>query len=500
MVNFKTVTAAVVFFSLFNKVVLAETIPSSSKADEPGYSKLIEPDKLKEDVDFLFKTIEEVHPNMYAYTSKEEFDPLCEKLYESIDHPMNSLEFYKLAAPVVAALKSGHTSLQPHNLQEFLRYYKGGGHVFPLELRWDGPTAIVSKNYSSSSLPLNGQIMTINGRSALEMFANFSRLFAAEYIHPYPGKYKNNPHLLRFLLFLEYGRSESWDLKIRSNDGKVNNYTIESVAATEIIGQEAKDNDLASKFSYHHFPDHNAVLLEIKSFGGWGGDLREFEKILRENFQEIRKQKVANLIIDIRNNEGGDDRLVHRLMEYLTGKPYRLYEKSEIKISAQSRASIEQIRRQVPDKFANKKEGDIVTLEMLLRTLPANPIRFTGRVFVLIGSRTWSASTVFASAVKYFHVGTLVGEETPDPPTLYGSCIMLKMPNSQLQFTVASKLLVCAGGKPDGRGVLPDYEVKQKPEDTAKDVDTVLQFTLDLIKKSTSKMPATQEKDNPIKN
>jgi len=31
-------------------------------------------------------------------------------------------------------------------------------------------------------------------------------------------------------------------------------------------------------------------------------------------------------------------------------------------------------------------------------------------------------------------------------------------------------------------GIIPDYEVKQKPEDTAKGVDTVLQFTLNLIK------------------
>lgn len=482
--NTAKIMILIAFCGALHLSVFAET-RTNGEPNKPAYPKPISPDELKQDLDFLLKTIEEVHPNMYAYTGKEEFDPLREKLYESIDHPMNRLEFYKLAAPVVAALKNGHTMLQPPYLQEFLGYYKGGGHVFPLEIRWDGPTAIVSKNYSRNSLPLNGQILTINGRSAREMFADFSRLFAAECRHPYPGKYRNDPILLRFLLFLEYGRSESWDLRIRSEDGKVKNYTIQSVAATKIIAQEAKNKDLASKFSYHHFPNHNAVLLEIKSFGGLAQrDVfqRAFQRFLNDNFRKIGQQKVGNLIIDIRNNEGGADNFVHLLMEYLTSKPYQLYEKTEIKISAQSRASIEHIRRQVPDKFANKEEGDIVTLELSLRTPPANPIRFTGRVFVLIGSRTWSASTVFASAAKYFHVGTLVGEETPDTPTLYGSSIMLKMPNSQLQYAVASKLLVCAGGKPDGRGVLPDYEVEQKAEDAAKGVDTALQFTLNLMK------------------
>ena len=47
---------------------------------------------------------------------------------------------------------------------------------------------------------------------------------------------------------------------------------------------------------------------------------------------------------------------------------------------------------------------------------------------------------------------------------------------------VPGRSFVFAGGKDDGRGVLPDYEVKQKPEDTAKGADTVLQFTLNLVK------------------
>lgn len=458
------------------------------KPSLPDYAKTIPPGELKEDLDFLFKTIEEVHPNMYAYTSKEEFDPLREQLYKSINRPMNCLGFYKLTTPVVAGLKNSHTGVYPPYLDEFKSYYKGGGLVFPVEIGWEGPIAVICKDYSLNSLPLNSQLLMINGRSAQEMLANFAELFAAECRYPYRLKYTNNPNLLRFLLFLEYGEVESWDLKIKLNDGKVNSYTINSITATEITGQEEKHNDFGSKFSYHRFPDYNAVLLKIKSFGGklkqFDVFRHDFRRFLNDSFQKIRQQNISNLIIDVRENEGGTEPPVHMLMEYLTSEPYRLYEKAEIKISTQSRAIIEPIRRQVPDKFANKKEGDIVTLELLFRTPPANPFRFTGRVFVLTGSRTWSASTVFASAMKCFNVGTLVGEETPDPPTLYGSSVFSELPNSGLQFAVASKFLVAACGKPDGRGVIPDYEVKQKPEDTAKGVDTVLQFTLNLIKNS----------------
>ena len=466
----------------------AEPQKPTQQANQPDYAKLIPPEKLKEDLDFLFKTIEEVHPNIYAYTNKEDFAKNRNELYNQIDEPISGLEFYKLTAPIVASLKNSHTGVYPPYLDKFKSYYKGGGLVFPVEIGWEGPIAVICKDYSPNSLPLDSQLLMINGRFAQEMLANFAELFAAECRYPYRLKYTNNPNVLRFLLFLEYGEVESWDLKIRLNDGKVNSYTINSITATEITGQEEKHNEFGSKFSYHRFPDYNAVLLKVKSFGG---DLKQFDvfrhdfrRFLKDSFQKIRQQNISNLIIDVRSNEGGSEPPVDMLMEYLTSEPYRLYEKAEIKISAQSSEQIRHLRQKMPDKFEGKKQGDIVAIELSLRKPPANLLRFSGTIFVLTGTRTWSASTVFASAIKCFNVGILVGEETPDPPTLYGSSIFSELPNSGLQFAVASKLLVAACGKPDGRGVIPDYEVKQKPEDTAKGVDTVLQFTLDLIKES----------------
>ena len=61
------------------------------------------------------------------------------------------------------------------------------------------------------------------------------------------------------------------------------------------------------------------------------------------------------------------------------------------------------------------------------------------------------------------------------------------LPNTELSFSVAAKRFVDAGGKEDGRGIIPDYEVKQKPEDTAKSIDTALEFTLNLIKTGEAK-------------
>ena len=93
-----TLLSIAVFSILFAKISFANSHQLPTEPNKPAYAKTIPPDKLKKDLDFLFKTIEEVHPNMYAYTPKEEFIPLRDELYHQIKRPMTRLEFYKITA------------------------------------------------------------------------------------------------------------------------------------------------------------------------------------------------------------------------------------------------------------------------------------------------------------------------------------------------------------------------------------------------------------------
>ena len=58
------------------------------------------------------------------------------------------------------------------------------------------------------------------------------------------------------------------------------------------------------------------------------------------------------------------------------------------------------------------------------------------------------------------------------------------MPCSELNFGVSHKYFLRAGGFDDGRGVIPDYNIQQTSDDIAKGVDTVLEFTKELIRKN----------------
>jgi hypothetical protein len=458
----------------------AESQAPNQESNQPAYLKPITPDKLKEDLDFLFKTIEEVHPNMHAYTSKEEFETLRDELYKSINRPTSAYEFYKLAAPVVASLKNFHILLLPF-FEEYKQYAKNGGKVFPLELAWDETKVLLFKNYSSVYLPAGGTVLSINGSPARGLIANFSRLVAAENKNANPW-FIENPVFLRSLLRHEFGQVKSWNLKIKTESGTTQDYSVPSLSLNEF---KSASSAATAAWKRHCWvrPEYHAAI--IKFYKWW--EPEELKAFFDSAFSDIHSKKIRNLIIDIRENTGGRDDCFGPLIEHLTAEPYRLYDKVCIKISDQAQERIKHLRANLPDKFENKRNGDIVTIELPFRKPAYNPNRFDGRVFLLIGRRSFSASTVFSAIMKGYKIATLIGEETGDPTTLYADSIMFILPNSQVEAGVASKLLICACGKPDGRGVLPDYEVKQKPEDTARRVDTVLEFTLNLIKNGEAK-------------
>jgi len=426
-----------------------DNVAKSAEAKLPGCEKSIKANRLKEDLDFLFKTIEEVHPSMYAYTSKEEFEP--------------------------------HTIILPPP-NEFKDYVNAGGKVFPLSLGLEGLNIVLAENHIQLGVPIGGTVLTINQEPAFEVLKGLARGFATEGMET-----KNTcnilrairPKVLRFLMWFEYGPLESWEIRTRTNDGKVSNHTIESLAIPKIEG------DWLSVFkrenSYHYIPEYGAALLEINSFSS---DIQEFKKFLAESFEKIAVQNVPNLIIDVRKNAGGSSSFGDVLLDYLTNQPFRQYERGVQKISKQACGEdLEKIRASFSDKSINF--GSMVTGEAPFQEPSNNPLRFEGRVYVLISQVTYSAAMDFTSAIKCFNVATLVGQETCDTPVSYGAILPFNLPNSNLFLLVPTKYFVGACGKPDGHGVIPDYEVKQKPEDTAKGVDTVLQFTLDLIKKST---------------
>ena len=425
---------------------------SNEKSDQPAYLKLVPPGKLKEDLDFLFKTIEQVHPNMYAYTSKVEFEPLRDKLYNQITRPMTRLNFLKLIAPTIALLKSGHTIVflpLPPAPSELTDFIQNGGKMFPLSIDWYEGKVILSENYTSEKLPLGGTILQVNGEEISKVIKRLERYYSAEGKDTCPAALEKDK-VIRFLFWLEYGPVETLNLRITAIDGTINDYVVEMMTFDEI---KAKEDPNKGKNSYRYLPEYDTFFLKLDDWSDWGR-IKEFTEFCDEVFNEIQKKEASYLIIDLSNNPGGDLFNTEVFTTYLIKNP---------NLSFQGAVSF---KRLAPFYREN------------------NPLRFKGSAYLLMDEISMSASTTFAGIIKKHRSATIIGQEPIEPLTTYGGTTNFELPNTGLLLSVPQDKFVVPGSKNDGRGVIPDYEVKQTPEDTAKGVDTVLQFTLNLIKSS----------------
>ncbi len=480
MKNIPKIAILALVFYIYITNAFAELQTPNQEPNKSAYLKPISPDELKEDLDFLFKTIEEVHSNMYAYVNRDSYAALKQEFNKVISLPLSRKEFYFELAPIISGLKHGHTYIRPF-VQELIQFAKNGGRIFPLVLSRKNQQYILLENHSNRTLPLGGNVLSINGKKITTLYERYSRLFPAE------NKASNytmvqRPEIFGWLLWLEYGNTELWTVEIEDCGGVTKEYVVNSVAITDFLKSPQISTDAKPQNFVDYQDELNAARMVIGSFS----DSEQFHRCLATTFKTINEKQITNLIIDIRDNPGGSDRAAVALLRYIAPQPFRLFKKAKLKISPLTEKRLSEIRQAVPEKFNNASIGSIVEIDLPFRDPHRNSKRFHGKVFVLIGPNSFSASTIFAGAIQHFHIGTLIGEETGDPPTLYADSMEFTLPNSKLQFTVATKQMISPYSANE-HFVSPDHKVLRKSQDIQNGVDTVLQFTLNLIKNSEAK-------------
>ncbi len=75
------------------------------------YNKTISVQALKEDVRILRKNLEDVHPGLYAYHTKEAFDDAFNALDMELNQPLTALGFYRKLLPILPMIANNHTKI-----------------------------------------------------------------------------------------------------------------------------------------------------------------------------------------------------------------------------------------------------------------------------------------------------------------------------------------------------------------------------------------------------
>jgi hypothetical protein len=447
---------------------------------------------MKEDLDFIFKKYGEVHPEFYKEVTKEEVDKRLQALKAQIDKPLNRIDFMNLFAPVLLhVVKDGHNYVNGPD-QEFDMYIKNGGLLFPVPIIMRDNKIFC--NSEKSQIPYNSEILTINGASSRAIIpkvlagynpesedfaqATYSQWFSSSYWYSY-GNYQS--------YVVEFKPTESATPK---------NIILKGALPGEI--DSLRKADKQDNYSYYEIPEVKTAVIQFNLCE----NLDNFRPFCDRVFKELREKGTENLVIDIRNNPGGTTRLGEVLYEYITEKPISQFEKIETKITKEKKRDFIQSNKLYKKWFkwynylyypiyvrTNRERKEILTAKngtMVIKDFKqevpkANKLLFKGKVYLLTGRKTYSAAAIFAATFKYYKLGTVVGEETGEPTTFTANTVDIALPNTKLVCTVSCAKFYLIGTKDDGRGVIPDIEIKSSNNAARNDV--VLDYVKSFIKK-----------------
>jgi len=428
----------------------------------------ISPENLRNDVDFLIRKYEKIHPNLYAYKNKESFNLKIVTLKDEITDSLTSLDFWMRLAPIINELKDGHTSVSPNykDVGLYLKKFNSSKYRYlPFSVFIVDSVIYLREIYgeNSTSIKAGAIIKTINSHSSSEIIKKLV-------------DYKSGERLAYRLYYAQ--RTFLWDFTLFYPSEKYKVEYIENgiLKTANLIGITEDETNLYSSKVFSELPDYIFKLID-KNIGyleyNECRDYEKFKALLDSSFTVIRQKGIKNLIIDIRKNGGGNSDLNELLLSYLYNKPFNSYNSINVKVT-------DDIRK-LNDFYKQFPNDTTISLDTYKRNTPINSLLFDGKIYLLTSTFTFSSGADCAMLFKDYNIGIIVGQETGGLPSGYGDSFSFKLPNSGLNASVSYKYFIRPSSENDGKGVLPDVPFKYSINDLLKGNDLEMDYVIKQI-------------------
>jgi len=451
--------------------------------DTESLTEEISTEAFKSDLKYLITTLEEVHPDLYASISQGIIEQHRKRIEQSLTDSLTRIEFFKLISPLVARFEDGHTGVSIPS-KEFIAFRDSGGVAFPFTVYYEADAGLMVQVSYTDNISSGDRILEINGTQADSLLSVFSSLMSGK-----RKAFRDNRAARNFRLLLWLHKIDApYTIRFEKNNPKeIQTILVEGHTRNEIIRLDSlRGNSPTEREPYvYKRLDDNIAYIDFRSMN----DRERFAAFLENTFEDISENPPGGLIVDLRNNGGGDSRLGNQLLEYITDEPYVMSSAKAWKMSKKYknhlRKNLSPVIRWItyppaiwivkifrPEaKTLTAKNGEIVTFESGPVRPGEKPLRYEGKVCFLIGRQTFSSAMMLANAVEDNDIAMLIGEETGGIPNHFGEIYSFLLPNSKLTAYVSSaKYIRASGDAQNMNGVLPDMEIS----DSAAYTDTVL--------------------------
>jgi hypothetical protein len=461
----------------------------------------------------LYSDMQALHPNVYEYISKEEYD----KVYNELIHKLDTAEYYdpdKLYSAFqefVALCKDGHSWVGVWRKNKPNKEKKDADtapvqkastvDVFPFIFNIVKEKMYINANcVEENAIPVKSEIVSIGDMSVKEWLQKKRSIMSKER-NEYKDAYISRVLSYKILNsdscrygYIPYGVQDTLYKTLHSM--KINPY---------------EDVECWNNFyNYRCFYDEGIQLafrvvdsgrIGIISMGHFD-PVKKMLPFINQALDSLKFYGAENLIIDLRESPGGHAESGFALIDRITNKPYRIEAEEHVFIKHAMLTSSNEHMRKI---WRSKARGDYVKKRDVKPLMKAGrdtviihrypeitpkdyKNKFTGRIWVLTSSFTFSAAAGFAAIVQDCKLGIVVGEETGGVPNTYGNPMNYTLTGvldeKLIKFYYFAPYIKCI--RPSGddsmklRGVIPDIEIE--PNIILRE-DIQLQTLIEIIRK-----------------
>jgi hypothetical protein len=408
-------------------------------------------DQLKADLQFLNIKLDSIHPNLYHYTSKDKFNAFVDSLDRTIIQPMTEQEFLGLITLLNEKICDGHTMLLPS--EQAMGYNSKQGRFLPFSVVYiKGRLYITENNSTDNSIQPGAIITSINGKEASAIVAQLlKRQIRDGHNKTYPLWILNH----YFVAYYSYafGQPATFSVELTGSDGKLFHKQVAALARDSIrlIRQQKRAVQAGETrgIILEENPATKTAVLTIKSFDV---DLlqsmykQSFQPVIDSVFRQLKSHGIRHLLLDLRDNQGGDFEPGRHLLSYLITTP--------------------------TSYLLGGKEAKL---------LQPQRNHFSGSLFVLINGGSFSNSGIVSACLEHRKQTTFIGEESGGNKFLiFGEATDVVLPHTKIQAYISTASFRINQQSGD-HGIVPKHVVQPSINDLLSGSDPAKALALKLM-------------------
>jgi len=442
--------------------------------------------QLQHDFQQMYRGLQEASFDLYAFTPKAELNRLYVEALASFDRPLTLLQAKTRFERFAATVRMGDTRVDSP-VPEWTKFLQAGGRSFPLGVRIISGRVYVTQNLSGvEAIGPGDELLSLNGEPMSRLITRIARQVSAE--TDYMAQSLIEQDFSRYL-WLERGAVEEFVLGVRHSAGHTDQVRVPARTETERQRQRARvppvldlespprtSRMLAGGVAYlRPGPFHNMQARTASD--QW--DVSGFRQFIDRAFAAFAAAHADRVIIDLRDNPGGDEQFSDVMLSWFASRPFRFASQIKVRVSPESIAANNALMahgaaeagpmaREYASLYSHAHVGDVVDLDIPM-TPPRSEGRFTGKVFVLVDRQTYANAVAVAALIQDYKFGLILGEPTSDMASRYGVMEQFTLRNTGLIVGYPTARIIRPNGDPRPRGVTPDVLISipivQAPDD-----------------------------------